>query len=107
MEIRLTGRHVEVSGELRTYIEEKVGKLDRFYDRVHEVEVILDHASEQHTAEFIVRAGHKQTFIARETGPDVMALIDVLIDKIERQLNKHKEKNRSHKGGMAADGHSG
>lgn len=106
MNIRLTGRHVELNDSLRNYIEDKIGKLSRFYDRIHEVEVILDHAGEQHAVEIIVRAGHKQTFVASETGPDPLAVIDIILDKLERQLNKHKEKNRNHKGGMAADGNT-
>jgi ribosomal subunit interface protein len=45
----------------------------------------------------IVRADHKQTFIASETGPDTFALIDLIVDKLERQLTRHKEKVRNRK----------
>ncbi len=104
MEIRLTGRHVELTDELRSFINEKVGKLERFYDRIHEVEVIVSDESEQVEIEIIVRAGHKQTFIAKETGPEAPGLVDVIVDKLERQIKKYKEKNRNHKGGTPADG---
>jgi len=97
MEIRLTARHVEVPPEIRAYVEAKANKLPRFYDRIHEIEVIFDHESEQFTTEMIVRAGNKQTFIAREVGPDAFALIDLVTDKLERQLTKLKEKKRVHK----------
>ncbi|MEK6798466.1 MAG: ribosome-associated translation inhibitor RaiA [Planctomycetota bacterium] len=104
MQIRVTGRHVEVSDDVRRYVEDKGGRLFRYYDRIHDIEVILDHESEQFTVEMIVRADRKHTFISSETGPDTFALIDMITDKLERQLTKHKERNRNHKGGSAADG---
>ncbi len=88
---------MEVTDDVRDYVESKVAKLPRFYDRIHEVEVVLDHESEQFTAEMIVRADRKHTFVARETGPDTFALIDMVIEKLERQLIRHKEKNRNRK----------
>ncbi len=100
MQIQVTGRHVEITDDVRDYIHDKVAKLPRFYDRIHEVEVVLDHESEQFTAEMIVRAGRKHTFVARETGPDTFTLIDLVIEKLERQLTRQKEKyrNRKHDG---------
>ena len=97
MEIRVTGRHVEVPAEVRDYLQAKANRLPRFYDRIHGVEVILGHESNQFSAEMIVHVDHKQTFVASETGPDTFALIDVLVDKLERQLKRHKEKKRLHK----------
>ena len=97
MQIRVTGRHVEVTDEVRDYVTDKASKLPRYYDRIHEIEVVLDHESEQFTAEMIVRADRKNTFIASETGPDTFALVDLIVEKIERQLTKHKEKKRNRK----------
>lgn len=97
MQIQVTGRHVEVTDDVRTYVEGKAAKLPKYYDRIHEIEVVLDHESEQFTAEMIVRADHKHTFVASETGPDTFALIDLIVDKLERQLTKHKEKRRNRK----------
>ncbi len=104
MQIMVTGRHVEVTDEVREYIRDKVGKLTKFYDRIHEIEVILDHEAEEFMAELIVRADHKHTFVASDTGPDTFKLIDNITDKLERQLKKLKEKRRNQKGGVAADG---
>ena len=97
MQIVVTGRHVEVTQDVREYVENKANKLPRFYDRIHEIEVILDHEAEQFTAEMIVRVGNKHTFIASETGPDTFVLIDRITDKLERQLTKHKEKTRENR----------
>ena len=104
MRIVVTGRHVEVTDEVREYVQAKAGRLTKYYDRIYEIEVILDHESEQFSAEVIVRADRKHTFVARGTGPDTFALVDEIVVKLERQLIKHKEKNRNRKGGVAADG---
>ena len=97
VQIQLTARHVEVTDDVRNYIQEKMDKLPRFYDRIHEVEVVLDHQSEQFSVEIIVRTDRRHTIVVSETGPDTFALVDVLTDRLERQLTKHKEKNRNHK----------
>lgn len=97
MQIHVTARHVEATDDVRDYVQNKASRLLRFYDRIHEIEVVLDHESDQFTAEMIVRADRKHTFVARETGPDTFALIDVVIGRLERQLIKHKEKSRDHK----------
>lgn len=97
MQIQVTARHVEVTDDVREYAQSKASKLPRFYDRIHEIEVVLDHESEQFTAEMIVRTDRKHTFVARETGPDTFVLIDVVTGKLERQLTKHKEKSRNRK----------
>ncbi len=98
--ILVTGRHVEVSDDVRAYAESKVSKLPRYYDRIHEIEVVFDHESEQFTTEMIVRADHRHTFVVTEAGPDTYALIDLCVEKLERQLTRHKEKrrNRKHEG---------
>lgn len=97
MEIKVTGRHVTVTDEVRDYVADKASRLPRYYDRIHAIEVVLDHESQQFTAEMIVRVDRKHTLVASETGPDTFVLIDLISEKIERQLTKHKEKNRSHK----------
>ena len=97
LQIQLTGRHVSITDEVREYVYDKVSKLPRFYNRIHEIEVVLDHESGQFTVEMIVRADRKHTFVARETGADTFVLVDTVVDRLERQLVKHKEKNRNHK----------
>ena len=97
MQVRVTGRHVEVPEDVRDYLMQKTAKLPKYYDRIQDVEVVFGHESEQFTAEVIVRVDRKHTFVASETGPDSFVLIDVVLDRIERQLVKHKEKTRNHK----------
>jgi len=100
VQISVTGRHMEISPQIREYTEEKVGRLPRYYDRVHAVDVVLDRDGDQTVVEMLVKAAGTQEFVAKETGPDAMSCIDVLVDKLERQLTKHKERfrNRKHPG---------
>lgn len=104
MEILITGRHVDVPEELRAHVRDRATKLQRFYDRVHDVEVVFDHESEQFTAELIVRLDRKHTMVTSDAGPDVVILVDRICSKMEHQLSKYKQKVRSRKGGVSADG---
>lgn len=100
MQISVVGRHVEVNDELRTFAEEKASKLLRYYDRIQSIEVIMEPESDQISVEMIVEAAGTQSFIAKEVGSSAHACIDLLMDKMERQLTRHKERfrNRKHLG---------
>ena len=94
MQITITARHVSVGEEIKRYAQEKVEKLSRFYDRIQTIQVIIDHEGDEFTVEMIVSAEARSEFVAHEAGTDTQALIDVTIDKLERQLVKHKERIR-------------
>lgn len=98
MQITITGRHVSVGEEIKQYARDKSEKLLRFYDRIQAIQVVIDHEGDEFTVEMIVTAGARNEFVAHETGSDTQALIDVTVDKLERQLTKHKERlrNRMH-----------
>lgn len=96
MQISVTGRHVRVTDEVKNYAARKAEKLPRFYNRVQAIEVVLDHEGGDFTVDMIVTSG-KSNFIAHESGPDVFALVDLITDKLERQLTRHKEKSRNRK----------
>ncbi len=98
MQISVTGRHVEVTEQVKDYAREKVSKLPRFFDRVQAIDIVLNHDSGDFSVEIIVRVDRADPFIARESGPDTFALIDTLTDKLGRQLRRHKERLRNRKG---------
>ena len=100
MQVTVSGRHMGISDALRSYCEEKAEKLTRFFDRIQKIEVVLDGHNGMHTAEMIVHSDGTHPFVASEEREDVFAAIDVLMDKIERQISRHKEKlrNRKHPG---------
>ena len=97
MQVSVVGRQVEVTDEIRLYTQEKASKLPRFYNRVQNVDVVFQREGDLTSVEMIVSAAGTQDFVAREVGSDARACIDLLIDKIERQLNKYKEKHRNRK----------
>jgi len=100
MQVTVSGRHMGISDALRSYCQEKAEKLTRFYDRIQKIEVVLDGHSGLHSAEMIVHSDGTHPFVASEEREDVFAAVDVLMDKMERQISRHKEKlrNRKHPG---------
>lgn len=100
MEITVSCRHLPMTDSIRAYAMEKVRRLPRFYDRLHAIEVIGDkddsHHPSAHQVEIIVRAEHAYPFVARASGNELYACIDLAMDKMERQLSAHKERLRNH-----------
>jgi putative sigma-54 modulation protein len=98
LELSITSRRAEMTDSMKEYAEEKVRKLDRYYDRITSTDVIVDQEStEQHRVEIVVRADHKHTFVAHVDAGDFYEAVDLVIDKIGRQLSTHKDKVRNHK----------
>ena len=102
MVVTVASRHMEVTPALKAFAEQKANKLLKYYDRIQEIEVVLDTGKEQgrkdHTrVEMIVNAEHKNMFIAHHSDGDAYACIDMCIDKLERQLTDHKDKIRNRK----------
>lgn len=97
MQVTVSGRHMTVNDAVQSYCIEKMGNLSRFYDRVSSVEIVLDTHAGAHFAEIIVHSDGTPPFVASEEQADMYAAIDLLRDKIERQLTRHKEKLRNRK----------
>jgi putative sigma-54 modulation protein len=95
MQLSITGHHVEVTDALRNYVTEKFGKLERHFDQVIDAHVILLVEKLTQKAEATVQVNGAKLF-AEEVQEDLYAAIDGLIDKLDRQLLKHKEKIRNH-----------
>ena len=97
MQITVSGRHMGISDSLKQYCEDKSERLIRFYDRIQSIEVILDGNNGQHFAEMIVHSEGTQPFVAHEQHDDAYAAVDLMLDKVERQIRRHKEKLRNRK----------
>lgn len=95
MQINLTGHHIEITDSLRNYVNEKMEKLERHFDKVSNTHVILGVEKDTHKAEATVHMSGNDIFAeAREH--DMYASIDSLVDKLDRQVKKHKEKLKNH-----------
>lgn len=92
MDIIVTGKHLNITDAIKGYAEKKAKKLERYFDRVIRIQVNLDVESERHTAEMILSAPKGSMLIAEVTNHDIYAAIDRAVDKLERQLTRHKEK---------------
>ncbi len=98
MEIKVTGRHMDITPPIREYASEKALKLPRYFDRVQEIDVVIDKQDAKNLGvEIIAEAEHADSFIARASGSDLYVCIDEAISKMERQLTDHKEKLRNRK----------
>lgn len=96
----VTGRHIEVTESMKDYAEQKAQKLTRFFDRINEVELVTEDEAGKFRVEMMVRTDHRDTFVGRVDADDYYEAVDLVIDKLERQVTKHKEKlrNRKHPG---------
>ena len=95
MQLSLTGHHVDITDPLRTYVEDKVSKLERHFDHVTNVHVILSVEKLNQKAEATVHISGGDVF-ADASHDDMYAAIDALVDKLDRQVLKHKEKVKNH-----------
>jgi putative sigma-54 modulation protein len=96
MQINVSGHHIEVTGSLRQYVETKLERLERHYDQVTNVHVILRVEKQGQKAEATIRIQGGDIFAEAESD-DLYAAIDMLVDKLDRQLIKQKEKMKDHK----------
>ena len=108
MQLSVTGHHIELTDALRNYVEEKIKKIERHFDHVTNVHVILSVERHQQKAEATVHVSGADVF-AEKLDDDMYAAIDGLIDKLDRQILKHKEKiqkrarGNGNKAAMAAE----
>jgi putative sigma-54 modulation protein len=91
MNLHLTGHHLEITPAIREYASGKFGKIKRHFDNVIEVNIILSVDKMRQKAEATVHMSGKDVFVECED-ENLYAAIDTLVDKLDRQVVKHKEK---------------
>ena len=95
MLIKLTGHHVDLTPALREYVDSKFTRLERHFEQMTDVHVILTVEKLRHKAEATLHVSGNDLF-ADTISDDMYAAIDGLMDKLDRQLLKHKEKLTDH-----------
>jgi putative sigma-54 modulation protein len=91
MNVQITAKNLELTNALKDYVEKKLAKIEKYFDYVLDISVVLEVQKNVHTAEILVNA--KGVFLkGLERSEDLYASIDLAVDKIERQLSKYKEK---------------
>ena len=95
MNLNITGHHIEVTPALRDYVSGKVGKVIRHFDHVTSVHVILSVEKLVQKADITLHVKGKDIY-ADSSDTDLYAAIDKLVDKLDRQVLKYKNKNQDH-----------
>jgi putative sigma-54 modulation protein len=93
MQVNLSGHHVEITPALRSYVEKKLGRILRHADQVIEVHCTLTVEKLRQQAEATIRLAGA-TVHATAVQDDMYAAIDLLTDKLDEQVRRHKEKHR-------------
>ena len=99
MRITVKGRNIEITDAIRAYAEEKIGKVMNHYDQIQSIEVILNviknpSVSQSHTAEVLCKFT-SGSVKSEESAESMYASIDLVADKLDRQVKKFKEKQIS------------
>jgi len=96
MQIQLTGHHIDITESLRQYVLTKFERLERHFGRAHDAHVVLTVEKQSQKAEATVHINKGNVF-ADAVNADMYAAIDAMVDKLDRQMIKHKEKHTDYR----------
>ena len=96
MKYNIRGEKVEITDAIRSYIEDKIGKLDKYFEDADAIvaNVVVKVRGKEQKMEITVPAMH-YTLRSEESNEDLYAAIDLTVDKLERQIRKNKTKINS------------
>lgn len=95
MQLNISGHHVELSPALQDYVKTKLQRIQRHFDHVVDAHVVLGAVRQLHKAEATIHVSGN-TLHAESEHDDMYAAIDLMLDKLDRQVKKHKEKLTDH-----------
>ncbi len=98
MQINITARHVQVSDSTKSHVHDKIGGLERFYDLLQHVDVVLFEEAGKKGVEATAKAKVGGQFVAKAEHSHVRAAVDMVVEKLEKQLRRQKQKLKGHKG---------
>ena len=93
MQTSVTFKNLDSSETLKSYVEEKLDRFDRLLDNPAEANVVLSVEKFRHMAEINI-TGDRLSIIGKEETIDMYSAIDMVLDKLEKQIKKSKEKIR-------------
>lgn len=91
MQLNISGHHIELTDALKDYVRTKMDKLERHTDQISNTKVTLSVVKQRQTAEATLHVTGGE-INAKAQHDDMYAAIDQLVDKLDRQILKHKEK---------------
>lgn len=96
MEITIRGKNIELTPALKDYIDEKVGRLERYFDSIRSVDVALtverNRSIEKTQRAEVTMHVNGNVIRAEEASVSMYSSVDIVVDKLERQLKKYKSK---------------
>jgi putative sigma-54 modulation protein len=95
MQIQVSGQQIDITPALRDYATGKIGRIARHFENTIAASVVLGVEKLKHRAEATLKVS-RRTIHAEADGADMYAAIDVLSDKLDGQVRKHKEKLKNH-----------
>ena len=95
MNVQVSGHHIEVTQAIHDYVLSKLERIQRHFDQVIEINVILSVQKLRHKAEISVHLPGKDIHVECDD-EDMYASIDLMMDKLDRQIIKHKQKAYAH-----------
>ncbi len=96
MQLSVTFKNIDSSDTLKEYVQKKLDKLDKLFDRPAEARVVFYLEKDDHIAE-VNLTSRKLNLKAKERSADMYSSIDLVIDKLKAQLNKFREKTQKHR----------
>ena len=98
MNFIINGRHLEITPALRSYAEEKIGRFDKYISNITDAVVTLSVEKYRHKAEVLLKVNGVQIQAEGKTG-EVYSAIDQVVEKLEKQVVKYKEKQHDYRKG--------
>lgn len=98
MKIKIAARHIDASESVRSHIIDKTEALERYFDRIISVDVVLSVEKKRQIADFHAHLTNKKVISAREESTDMYTSIDGAVDHLKRQLVKFKDQLHDVKG---------
>ncbi|HRC59875.1 ribosome-associated, sigma 54 modulation protein [Candidatus Propionivibrio aalborgensis] len=99
MNLQISGHHLEITSAIHDYVTGKLERVTRHFDNVIDVNVILSVEKLKQKAEVTVHLSGKDVFV-ESIDEDLYAAVDSLVDKLDRQIQKHKQKVKNHHRGQ-------
>jgi putative sigma-54 modulation protein len=96
MNLNISGQHLELTPPLRDYVIAKLRRLERHFDHLIKADVVLSVEKVRHKAEATVHASGTNLHAEAVVDADMYAAIDAMIDKLDQQTRRYKEKTRDH-----------
>lgn len=97
MNLEVIGRHIDVTAEIRDVVTRRAEKLEKFFDRIHGLRVIIAAEGSNNQVEFVAHLVKSDMVVAKAAAADLYTAIESAAEKLEHQLRRYKEKLRDHR----------